>query len=319
MRVLVADDEPVGRKMLGDWLTNWGFEPIAVADGAEALAVLGTHSEIRLAVLDWEMPVLDGLTVCRLLRSRPPEPYVYTLLLTARENKDDVIRGLDAGADDYLVKPCNPLELRMRLRTGRRIVELQEELVRAREALRVEAMHDALTGLMNRRAVLLRLGQELARAERSNEALAAIMVDIDHFKAINDRYGHGVGDQVLRQVASRLQRALRGYDAVGRLGGEEFVLLVPDCDVARGFSVAHRVVQAIRGEPFITSAGAVSVTVSAGLASSRQSLDRPGELVRAADSALYRAKRAGRDRVEVARRSDWDSSDSEVHSLGARD
>src|SRR5262245_57796911 len=181
MKILLADDEPIARTMLEHWLTGWGYSVVAVRDGEAALEALKADPEIRLAVVDWVMPKVDGLGVCRAIRSGPNEPYVYVVLLTARDNKADIVEGLDAGADDYLIKPCNPLELKVRLRAGRRVVELQEQLVSARESLRYEAMHDPLTSLLNRRALLEQLDKELLRAARRGGATAAIMGDLDHF------------------------------------------------------------------------------------------------------------------------------------------
>src|SRR4051794_28036827 len=164
MKILLADDEPIARTMLEHWLTGWGYEVVTVRDGEAALNALAADPTLRLAIIDWVMPKVDGIEVCRQIRSGPPEPYVYVVLLTAKDDKSDIIQGLDAGADDYLVKPCNPLELKVRLRAGRRVIDLQEQLVAARETLRFEAMHDSLTGLLNRGATLEQLDRELVRA-----------------------------------------------------------------------------------------------------------------------------------------------------------
>ena len=158
MKILLADDEPIARTMLEHWLTGWGYEVVTVRDGEAALNALAADPTLRLAIIDWVMPKVDGIEVCRQIRSGPPEPYVYVVLLTAKDDKSDIIEGLDAGADDYLVKPCNPLELKVRLRAGKRVIELQEQLVAARESLRFEAMHDSLTQLLNRGATLEQLG-----------------------------------------------------------------------------------------------------------------------------------------------------------------
>ena len=316
MRVLLADDERLSRGLFGEWLGSWGYEVTPVSDGAEALAALSADPSLRLAIVDWVMPVLDGIDVCRVLRSRTREPHVYVILLTARDNKADVVQGLDAGADDYLVKPFDPLELEVRLRAGRRVIELQGQLIEARETLRLEAMRDALTGLLNRRALLERMQEELARAERRSTPVTSLMIDIDHFKRINDAFGRAVGDEVLREVGRRLRVVVRNYDVVGRLGGEEFLVLAPDCDVDRGLLMARRVTAALGQTPIATRAGAIALTVSIGVASTRQEPGRPEEIVRASDSALYRAKRAGRDRIEIAQRSDWEPAPvSSLHAM----
>jgi diguanylate cyclase (GGDEF)-like protein len=306
MKILLADDEPIARTMLEHWLTGWGYEVITVRDGEAALNALAADHGLRLAIIDWVMPKVDGIEVCRKIRSGPPEPYVYVVLLTAKDDKSDIIEGLDAGADDYLVKPCNPLELKVRLRAGKRVIELQEQLVAARESLRFEAMHDSLTQLLNRAATLEQLERELVRAARRVTPVTVLMADLDHFKSINDTFGHAVGDVVLREAARRLKLGVRAYDSVGRFGGEEFIAVLPECESKVGVQVAQRLCKLVGEAPVMTAAGKVPVTVSVGIASSDQF---PGataeELLRAADSALYQAKRTGRAQAVLATGVDW--------------
>jgi len=306
MKILLADDEPIARTMLEHWLTGWGYQVVSVRDGEAALNALAADSELRLAIIDWVMPKCDGIEVCRKVRSGASEPYVYLVLLTAKDDKSDIIQGLDAGADDYLVKPCNPLELKVRLRAGRRVIELQEQLVAARETLRFEAMHDSLTGLMNRGATLEQLDRELVRAARRSAPVTVLMADLDHFKAVNDTFGHGTGDLVLREAARRLKLGVRAYDAVGRLGGEEFIAVLPECEAKVGLQVAERLCRLISESPVVTPAGKVPFTVSVGVASSDQLPGASAEaLIHAADSALYRAKHTGRARASLATPIDW--------------
>jgi diguanylate cyclase (GGDEF)-like protein len=306
VKVLLADDERIGRTMLEHWLRGWGYDVITVADGKAALDALRSDPDLRLAIIDWVMPKLDGLEVCRQIRADSNAPYTYLMLLTARDDKAHIVEGLEAGADDYLVKPCNALELKVRLRAGRRVVELQQELIAAREALRFEAMHDSLTGLFNRNALLPQLEKELSRSRRTNAALAVIMGDIDHFKRVNDTHGHSVGDTVLREVARRLSESVRSYDTVGRLGGEEFLVVIPDCDSRTGTVVAERLRLSIAATPVRGEHVDVRVTASFGVAATDQDATTSvADLMRAADAALYRAKFAGRDRVLRAERSDW--------------
>jgi len=306
MKILLADDEPIARTMLEHWLTGWGYEVVTVRDGEAALNALAADPALRLAVIDWVMPKVDGIEVCRKVRAGPAEPYVYVLLLTAKDDKSDIIEGLDAGADDYLVKPCNPLELKVRLRAGKRVIELQEQLVSARESLRFEAMHDSLTQVLNRGATLDQLTRELMRSTRRALPVTVVMADLDHFKAINDTFGHATGDLVLREAARRLKLGVRAYDSVGRLGGEEFIAVLPECEAKVGFQVAQRLCKLVGEAPVLTPAGKVSVTVSIGVASSDQF---PGatveDLMRAADSALYQAKHTGRARAILATGLDW--------------
>jgi two-component system cell cycle response regulator len=301
MKILLADDEPIARTMLEHWLAGWGYEVTLARDGESALQALKDDPELRLLVVDWVMPKKDGIEVCKAIRNGPQEPYVYIVLLTAKDDKSDIIAGLDAGADDYLVKPCNPLELKVRLRAGRRVIELQEQLVKARESLRFEAMHDGLTGLLNRGAVIEQLTKELVRASRRGAPVSVLMGDLDHFKAINDTHGHAAGDAVLREAARRLKAGVRAYDNVGRLGGEEFICVLPECDAKTGLAVATRLCRSLADAPTKFGGADISHSISIGIAATDQfGSARADELMRAADAALYRAKHAGRSRALLA-------------------
>jgi diguanylate cyclase (GGDEF)-like protein len=200
-----------------------------------------------------------------------------------------------------LVKPCNPLELKVRLRAGRRVIELQEQLVKARESLRFEAMHDSLTGLLNRGAVLEQLSNELVRASRRGAPVAVLMADLDHFKTINDTHGHVAGDAVLRETSRRLKAGVRAYDSVGRLGGEEFICVLPECDAKTSLAVAQRLVRSLADTPTTYNGKPIAHSISIGVAATDQfGPARADELIRAADAALYRAKHAGRSRALLA-------------------
>ena len=299
-RVLVAEDDPVARRVVMSFLDKWGYEVMAVADGAEAWRILESHDSPRLALLDWMLPGLEGVEVCRKVREDPARPYVYILLLTAVSQKQDLLTALDAGADDYLVKPFDAAELRARLHAGRRILAAQDELIAAREALRFQATHDPLTGLWNHGEVLNILDRELDRSIRSRQSVAALMIDLDHFKEVNDRYGHLMGDAVLCEVSQRLLSCVRPYDAVGRYGGEEFLIVVPSIDLAPADALAQRIRLRLYECPLETASGPVAVTASLGVAVSSPEDDTTSTaLIRAADLALYRAKRAGRNRAEL--------------------
>ncbi len=316
MRVLVAEDDAVSRRLLEKSLERWGYDPVLSTNGREALDRLVSEDGPCLAILDWMMPELDGVEVCRRLRRRGEEPYVYVILLTARSQKEDLVLGMEAGADDYLVKPFDPTELRVRLRAGRRILDLQMQLIAARERLREQATHDTLTLLYNHTAVLDVLRREVARGLRERAPLSVIMVDIDHFKAVNDTHGHVAGDEVLHEVADRLRDAVREYDTLGRYGGEEFLVILPNCDAESGLGAANRLREAIGGRPVTTSRGEMLITASMGLATAPG--DRPIDgsvLVRAADEALYRAKSLGRDRAESATADDLLAQDFLRHSV----
>jgi two-component system cell cycle response regulator len=299
MKMLIADDDPVTRRMLEATLQGLGHDVCAVDDGATALERLGQPDSPRLAILDWMMPGLDGLSVCRSLR-HGSGPYTYIVLLTARETRRDMVEALDAGADDFLTKPLDVVELRARLRSGERIIALQEDLLRTQSALEHQASHDRLTGLWNRGRVLDQLTRELFRTRREQACLAVVMADIDHFKRINDTWGHATGDAVLCDLGRRMQLALRVSDTIGRYGGEEFLMVLPRADIGGGFEVAERVRRAVAAAPVADGTQEHRVTVSLGVASSATSGFDPAVLIRAADRALYRAKADGRNRVEAA-------------------
>jgi diguanylate cyclase (GGDEF)-like protein len=301
MKILIAEDNADFRFGLQHVLRGWGYEVVPVGDGLAAWQRLQEPNGPKLALLDWLMPGLDGPEVCREVRRHLTSPYLYLILLTARADQGDVILGLEAGADEYLVKPVDLTELRARLRTGQRILELQEQLLAAQDALRHEASHDHLTGLWNRAVILDRLGQELARCRREAKAVGVLMVDVDHFKRVNDAHGHPAGDAVLREVSRRLAAAVRPYDTVGRYGGEEFLLVLAECDAARTAQLGERLRLAVADTTVPLPDGPVEVTISVGGAATGEPAVADGAgLVRAADAALYRAKAAGRNRVEMA-------------------
>jgi two-component system, cell cycle response regulator len=300
VKILLAEDSVFARQLLRDTLAAGGYEVVLAEDGERAWQALQGADAPSLALIDWMMPGLDGLEVCRRVRAAAREPYVYIIILTGRERPQDVVEGLAAGADDYLKKPFDNQELHARIRTGRRMVELHQQLIAAREALREQATTDALTGIANRRTILETLGRELERARRAGTSCAVVFVDLDHFKRVNDTHGHAAGDAVLRQAASTMRSTLRPYDLLGRYGGEEFVVVLPGCDVAGARAVAERLRAAVAAAPTVTGELTLRVTCSLGVAvgGGATGVDRE-RLLSAADAALYRAKQAGRDRVAV--------------------
>ena len=309
MKILIAEDDMVSRRLLQAILAKWDYEVVEACDGAEAWAALQAPGAPKLAILDWMMPGMDGIEVCRRVRQRGQEPYVYILLLTAKGKREEMVEGMEAGADDYLCKPFDGGELKVRLRAGRRIVELQEQLISAREAQRVLATYDALTGLLTRKAIFDTLHEELGRAGARRAPMGVLMFDIDHFKRVNDTYGHQAGDAVLRATAARMRQLVRGTDHVGRYGGEEFLVVAPGCDELATVTLAERLRAGIRAEPMEVPQGRIPVTASLGVACATVGATAgvgPGDfydpepLIRAADAALYRAKAAGRNRVESA-------------------
>lgn len=300
---LIAEDDPIFRRILESWFKRWDYTVTAVDNGLAAWEVLQREDAPQLAILDWMMPGMDGIELCRRIRNLEQGPYRYVLLLTAKDDKHDVVQGLEAGADDYLTKPFDVDELPARVRAGKRILDLQAALIKAHNALQFEAAHDPLTALWNRGAIMGFLKGELERCRRSNGSVGVIMADIDHFKKINDTYGHQVGDVVLREASRRLNTTLRSYDSVGRYGGEEFLIIVPGCDVLNLLVTAERLRHCIADQTVDTGVGPVPVTLSLGAVAAQTFGLEPidGEaLLHAADEALYVAKANGRNRVEVA-------------------
>jgi len=304
-KILIAEDDPVSRRVLQAFLAKWGFEVISATDGTEAARVLESDDTPRLAILDWMMPGIEGPELCRRVRQRTDRPYTYILLLTARTQKEDIFRGFESGADDYLTKPFDSQELRARLHVGQRILDLQSHLIEARERLRFQATHDPLTGVWNHSIIVETVHRESSRQEREGGSFGLIMIDLDHFKRVNDTYGHLAGDAVLRETAHRITNSVRPYDTVGRYGGEEFVIVVPSCDEAGVIGLAERIRGAIGSTPFKTDAGPVHVTASCGICLGGAAAPlEADELIQKADEALYRAKRNGRDRAELAKAPD---------------
>ena len=268
---------------------------VALAEDGRAAWELWQQEHTKLIVTDWMMPVMDGPELIRRIRAASFPGYTYIIMLTAKEGKSDVIFGLEAGADDYLTKPFNAGELRARISIGERILTL--------EASRMEelATHDPVTGLLNRRALYSHAEAELNRSQRYGKPLSFVMLDIDHFKAVNDQYGHLVGDQALRVVADTLAHNKRPYDWAGRWGGEEFLLVLPSTDLEEAEVVSERLrVSLTEADVPLPAGGALHLKASLGVASS--SLDPTAahtldSLVHQADEALFRAKREGRNRV----------------------
>jgi two-component system cell cycle response regulator len=303
VKILVADDDAVSRLVMSRLMERSGYEVVTAEDGREAAEALATLGGPRLALIDWMMPELDGPGVCRQVRSRHNGSYVYITLLTSKESKEDIVVGLEAGADDYLTKPCNPEELKARLRTGMRILDLEDKLVEAREDMRFKANHDALTALWNRGAILADFERELIRVRREHSTLSLLLCDVDHFKRINDVNGHLVGDDVLQQMASRFLESVRPYDAVGRYGGEEFLILLTGCTATLAQKRAEELRDSVARRAFRTSGGDLSVTISIGALTTCDWANHltASQLLHEADQALYRAKAEGRNRVCTSR------------------
>lgn len=296
MRILIADDSLVSRHLLEATLRNWGYEVVVACDGSEAWRILQASDAPNIAILDWMMPGQTGPEVCRMVRQKALEPYTYILLLTSRSLKEDVVAGMDSGADDYLTKPFDQHELKVRLRAGTRIVDLQAELLATREALREQATRDYLTHLWNRSSILATLDRELTRSAREHSPCGVVLLDLDHFKSINDSRGHFAGDMALREAARRMQNSIRPYDAVGRYGGEEFMVVLPGCDKEATSNQAERMRAGIYAEPVEMPDGPLQLSASFGCSTFNGVGPVSAEmLIRTADEALYKAKGSGRN------------------------
>lgn len=302
MQILVVDDDPLTLHMVVYRLRQWGHDVISCTDGGSAWKVLEQGNVPNVVILDWVMPGINGPELCRKIRGRKDCPYMYIVMLTARNNPEDLIAGLDAGADDYLTKPFHLGELDARLRAGKRIVDLQNELISARETLRIQAMLDPLTQILNHGAIVDLLLREIDRAHREHQPLSLILADLDGFKAVNDSYGHVAGDQVLIEVARRMRLCMRSYDALGRYGGEEFLMVLPNSDAAQAVRLAERVRMAISHEPFRVQNVDLTVTLSQGVTTWTDPCPIPIErLIQCADGVLYLVKNSGRNGVEFAK------------------
>jgi diguanylate cyclase (GGDEF)-like protein len=298
-RLLVAEDDPVTRKYLVTLLKTHGMQITVAEDGHKAVAQ-AREGQFDLVLLDIMMPGLDGLDACRLIKSSLQDGYLPVVLVTARADTDSRVAGLRIGADDYVCKPFDERELLARLNNLLRLKRMHDQISEAKERLAALAVRDDLTELFNYRYLQTRVNDEFKRAERYREPLSCVMIDVDHFKRINDVHGHDAGDEALREVANRLRKAVREVDVVARYGGEEFLLVLPSTNFSGALSVAERVWRSIGGEEFALGSARERVTTSVGVAVyPSRDIKTKEQLLKAADRALYQAKHEGRDRICV--------------------
>ncbi len=300
MKILIAEDENTTRRRLEKFLEDMDYEVISCKDGLVAWEVIQSENAPNLLILDWMMPGMNGVEICRKVREQAREPYTYILLLTMKNKQEDIVCGMEAGADDYITKPFNQNELRVRLKAGRRIVELNKELLDARNVLRKKALYDELTGLYNRHYMVEILEKEYSRALRYQTDLSCLLIDIDYFKVVNDTFGHIFGDFILREFSACLKREARKHDFVFRYGGEEFMILLPNTGIEGARSVAEKIRSVCESKAYKDGANVTIATVSIGVASVKHHQPSESkELVAFADKALYRSKTEGRNRVSV--------------------
>ena len=288
--VLVADDDGVTRAIVRSWLLGAGYAVIAAADGEEALELAREHSP-DLLLVDVTMPGRDGYEVCRAIQAESPTP-PPVIFLTAHSQTDARVAGLDAGAVDYIVKPFANEELVARVRAALRTKAVHDGLAET-------AARDGLTGLFNRRELDARAEQAVALAARHGRPLSCLLLDVDHFKQVNDTHGHAAGDTVLREAARRIVSSSRISDVVGRYGGEEFVVLLPETDGGEAVSAADKLRSLLASDPIAVGQASIQIRASIGVAAFSEEMRTPADLFAAADRALYRAKALGRDRTEL--------------------
>jgi len=293
MKILIADDDPISKRLLEATLSGWGYDVLVTSDGSEAWEAMQQPEAPGLVISDWMMPDMDGLELCRKIRQMERTGYIYFIILTAKGRKEDIIEGLEAEADDFLIKPFDREELKYRTRIGERIIELEQRILKL-------AATDSLTGVLNRRAFMERMEQEIQRSLRENTSLSLILTDIDYFKKVNDRYGHQTGDMVLQRFTEQLLDSSRPYDIVGRYGGEEFVICLPGANISQSVSVAERMRSKLEEMKIMPPDSSKSIRITASFGTTAfliDSKEKADSLIKRADNALYKAKNEGRNRV----------------------
>jgi two-component system, cell cycle response regulator len=296
MKILIVEDDPISRRILENFLEKWGYDVTAAIDGSAAWEIMQNPEAPNLVISDWMMPNMDGVELCEKIRAMEKAEYTYFILLTTKTEKKDIIEGLESGADDFIVKPFDHEELKSRVKIGKRIISLEQKIIQI-------ANTDYLTGVFNRRAFMERLEQEVNRSVRHKKGFSVVITDIDHFKNINDSYGHQIGDLVLQKFAGKLSEISRSYDFVGRYGGEEFIICLPETSAERSGVIVERMRREVAGLEVNLpdkSSKSVSVTASFGIASCVvDCVGNIDSIIKMADDALYKAKDEGRNRVCV--------------------
>jgi two-component system cell cycle response regulator len=298
VKILVADDSPIYRKLVEQSLSQEHYTVLLAKSGRQAMDLFTEHQP-SLVITDWSMPDISGIELCQRIRRDYQQSYAYVILLTGNTDKEEVIEGLAAGADDYLTKPFHPGELQARVRVGRRIVDLHREIQDKNRQLEEMALTDALTGLPNRRAIDFWASRQLSGAIRHDFAVWVIMADLDHFKSINDTHGHDAGDIVLKSFGEILKSNTRKSDICGRLGGEEFLVIITHVEKENVTLAIERIRQKFAAQKFTVAQHTFGATASFGIAGIRGTACPDfSDLVTRADAALYSAKSQGRNRVE---------------------
>lgn len=300
MKVLVAEHDPAVLDLLEERLTQWGYEVVTCGDGADAWRVLQENDAPTLALVEWNLPGINGPKICQHIRELTARPYVYIILLTDERPKKDLLEGLEAGADEFIVKPVDEYELQLRMRTANRIVSLQETLMSVLKLSEYEAAHDPLTGLWNRAAVADLLYKELGRSRRKQTSLAVIAAGLDQFQDLAEHYGELTRDSVLREVVLRIHSTVRSYDLVGRIGDEDFLIVAPGCDRETSQSLAERLSSSVLRFRAAIGDEVVPLSMSCGVICGDGTKDRQAEaLIKAAEEALAAARETGPGSVVI--------------------
>lgn len=296
MKILIADDDPISRKILSKVVTDIGYEPVTVSNGKEALDRV-KRKEFSVILLDWMMPGMDGIEVCREIRRLDAEHVCYIIINSAREGSNDISRALMAGANDYISKKTNSTELKARIGVAVRTAQLEKKLIDLNNQLKYLVRTDSLTGLLNHAAILKELSMELDRGKRDGTSTSILMLDLDRFKAVNDTYGHQIGDKVIKAFSSLLGQSCRSFDRIGRYGGEEFLIVLPRTQREESISIGDRIRTRAATLQIDKEIENLRVTCSIGCCTAEKSEKHSSSMVAAADSALFRAKKAGRNKV----------------------
>lgn len=295
MKILIAEDDMVSRCLLEELLGGWGHEVLIAEDGESAMALVTRRARFDVAILDWMMPGVAGVSVCKAIREQAVERHPYVLMLTAKSQLEDVVSGLDAGADEYLTKPYRPAELAARLRAAERFLRVQDDLIGARRLVAYQAEHDVLTGTWNRAALIQKLHALLDERRRRPSPLSVLRADVSGFCRINEKYGVGAGDEVLRALAERLRGLAPMGTMIGRNGPDEFMLVLADADEETAAVVAAGVAQGVRVSPFQTSGGAVTVSLDVGVVTAQLAAEMElGWLLSALDALTWVGTQAPR-------------------------